>query len=223
MNRTSRTVVLMAAMQLGFSLQGSTQGLPNLMVAVYNRAVGQRTLLEGEQTAVHVFQRAGIAIEWLDCTSKAPPPACTRPAEGSLFVLTIVKRWPVQVWNSDKLGMSVENPDGRGVYCYVFEEALESVVSETHVSRSRLLGYGIAHELGHLLKGAHSHSSVGIMSARWSDSELLAIRLGSLSFTPEESAIMRGHLAGQKMPGNAEHVRQITSHARSQRKVSPRS
>ncbi len=193
MTRTS-TLILIAAMQLGFSLPASTQGLPNLIVAVYNRAVSQSMLLEGEQTAAHVFQRAGIAIEWLDCTSNLPPAPCARPAEGNLFVLTIVKRWPVQVWNSDKLGMSVENQDGRGVYCYVFEETLESVVGETHVSRSRLLGYGIAHELGHLLMGAHSHSSVGIMSPRWSDSELLAIRLGSLSFTPEESALMREHL-----------------------------
>jgi hypothetical protein len=46
-----------------------------------------------------------------------------------------------------------------------------------------LLGHLMAHEMGHLLLGAGSHSVSGLMRAHWQQHELELVRQRTLAFT----------------------------------------
>lgn len=50
---------------------------------------------------------------------------------------------------------------------------------------SQILGYSIAHELGHLLLGAE-HAPSGVMRANWDASDLLLMSRHAIKFTAEE-------------------------------------
>jgi hypothetical protein len=49
----------------------------------------------------------------------------------------------------------------------------------------------VAHELGHLLLGAYSHSNRGVMGARWSGTDLLLAGQRGLSFSASEEKLLR--------------------------------
>jgi hypothetical protein len=57
-----------------------------------------------------------------------------------------------------------------------------------------ILGHLVAHELGHLLLGAGSHSSHGIMQVPWHLKELDIIAQGLMVFRPQEAEGMRTNI-----------------------------
>jgi hypothetical protein len=59
------------------------------------------------------------------------------------------------------------------------------------INEGELLGYVVIHELGHLLLGKGSHSSVGLMRAKWEVGELRQAARGNLSFTKSEMERMQ--------------------------------
>ena len=54
-----------------------------------------------------------------------------------------------------------------------------------------ILGYVMAHELGHLLLGVGSHGPTGLMHVPWYKKELDSIAEGSLLFTSPEGVRIR--------------------------------
>jgi len=57
-----------------------------------------------------------------------------------------------------------------------------------------LLGYAIAHEIGHLILGPE-HTAYGLMRQRWTSDEENRIRGGSLRFDGKQAAALRSGLA----------------------------
>ena len=55
---------------------------------------------------------------------------------------------------------------------------------------AQILGYAMAHEIGHLL-GLDAHSDLGIMSVAWGPTDLLNLAYGDLAFTPQQAAVIR--------------------------------
>jgi hypothetical protein len=62
-------------------------------------------------------------------------------------------------------------------------------------TESHILGYAIAHEVGHLLLNMARHPSSGIMRGSWKLNELRAIAAGTLRFTTEEAGKLRAEVA----------------------------
>jgi len=62
------------------------------------------------------------------------------------------------------------------------------------VEPDRILAHTIAHELGHLLLGANSHSPTGNMAGRWSREEIIIISQSGLSFTDQQSRSIRAEV-----------------------------
>jgi hypothetical protein len=54
----------------------------------------------------------------------------------------------------------------------------------------------MAHEMGHLLLPANSHSQGGVMRADWDSEHLLRMVKGVLQFTPEQGELIRSHVPG---------------------------
>ena len=49
----------------------------------------------------------------------------------------------------------------------------------------------MAHEIGHLLLGRHSHSRAGLMRAVWGPEEVLDIAAGVLTFNESEAGTLK--------------------------------
>ena len=57
-----------------------------------------------------------------------------------------------------------------------------------------ILGWVIAHELGHLLLGRNAHSAAGIMRARWRAQDLKPSRQAAMLFLPAEAKRIRAQV-----------------------------
>jgi hypothetical protein len=90
---------------------------------------------------------------------------------------------------SDGFGLAAEGGKVEfPCYAWVFYDHIKEAAVEKGLSLPQILGNVIAHELGHLLLGANSHSMTGLMRARWSWEELIAADRGELNFSNSERA-----------------------------------
>jgi hypothetical protein len=76
----------------------------------------------------------------------------------------------------------------------VYLHRVEEQANLGQISKAQLLGHAIAHEIGHLLLGNNSHSSHGLMAARWSKAELARLTQGDLQFLAAEVERIRAEV-----------------------------
>ena len=95
-------------------------------------------------------------------------------------------------------GEAYTDSEGKGTYIKLYYAHLAEPNAHLPLGEGELLGYVIAHEVGHLLLGTDSHSHEGIMQGRWEDPQLREAGKGNLQFTPSQAGLMREHLAGEE-------------------------
>ncbi len=138
-----------------------------------------------------VFANAGFSIAWRHCRGAlASPPHAT--CENELQDNEIVMRlqpaaFRKQSFNSGGgfvLGQATATAAG-GYYASVFVQAVRQQAAEFAIPFDRLIGYAVAHEIGHCLLGP-GHSYAGLMRAVWNRKDAEAINRLSLHLTKEE-------------------------------------
>jgi len=67
----------------------------------------------------------------------------------------------------------------------------EELVKGSETMYAAIPGHVMAHELGHLLLGAGSHSATGLMHVPWHKKELDGVAQGALIFSSQEGETMR--------------------------------
>ncbi len=80
---------------------------------------------------------------------------------------------------------------GLGVRAYIFADRASDLAKEEVIPSTRILGYLMAHEIGHLLMGTNSHSRQGIMKGNWRRKEVKDALSGRLTFTSQECSRLR--------------------------------
>jgi len=78
-----------------------------------------------------------------------------------------------------------------GRLAYAFYDRIGAAAQQYRTDVSKLLGYVMAHELGHILLAEGSHSPTGIMSARWGHFKLDLVAETFLRFTKEQAESIR--------------------------------
>jgi hypothetical protein len=85
------------------------------------------------------------------------------------------------------MGVAVDGvTDGGGRIAYIFADRIGQTALQHLAKFERALGHAMAHEVGHLLLGDHSHSRAGLMTADWYP---LETHLQTL--TPEQAHVIR--------------------------------
>ena len=158
----------------------------NLRITIWvvnSTVVPVKTLAKAENIAGQIFSHAGIAVIYVDCAA----------ADLQLEVLT---RRPVKL-HSDMTGFAVLTPAWRdgASYAGVFYPMVEAAAKSQEVEASYILGVTMAHEIGHLLLGATSHTAKGVMSPRLRPEQLRMAARGELLFTPEQAVRIRSEVA----------------------------
>ena len=174
-----------------------------VVVRVYETGIGDLARRTAAiQTASSIIERAGVLIEWYDCTDNGRRPVCQDARRSGNFIArimpTLIPSAPLRKLSVEALGtqgdaepplgFAVVDPDTHaGKMATVFHDQVESVARRTGVARSELLGRALAHEVGHLLLGVRGHSRSGIMRAVWTDDELTRDRPDDWMFAPVDS------------------------------------
>ncbi len=161
---------------------------PELRISVYNEAcVPDTDVAKAEATARYVLERAGVHVLWTNRSGQVlsgTEPGRVDDVSKRLYVHILQQpRGP----SSDVFGMAFSSPDGLGRYIDVFYDPIQAL-SYQHLSSGELLGYVIAHEIGHLLLGLKAHSRIGIMKPNWGSAELREASMGQLLFSAAESS-----------------------------------
>jgi hypothetical protein len=168
---------------------GSQAGLskPRVIVSVYNQAgVPDNVISKAEQETGRVLREASVLVSWVNGPNgQGRVSVCQEARIGRPLMVRIV---PQALTLSDiAFGAAFLGSDGDGEYADIFFDSLQRLQDgKTQVSQAQLLGYVMAHEIGHLLLGSNAHSNLGIMRPHWSTPELQSISMGRLSFTPDQ-------------------------------------
>jgi hypothetical protein len=192
-------VLALSLVILGFAPQSvaadsnSAASVVRLTISVFNDAGASPSVMsQARNRATLILRRAGISLVWLDCGTPANPPpnsACSDlsfPQHLSVRLVSTAGR-P----SEDTFGRTFQNAEGEGNYALVYFNVLatSSVTESVHVGD--LLGFVIAHELGHLLLGRDSHSATGLMAPVWQVGEVRMASQGILFFTGDQQERIR--------------------------------
>lgn len=173
-----------------------------ITLRVYDYAHEDRsTVLAAEGVAATILAQAGIEAHSMDCpTLRADfdrSPDCKSAMKANDFVVRVLpntmlhSRGPVQ----DAWGLAYET-DGLSAYiASVFYDRVLSFSQGARAPLPDLLGWAMAHEIGHLLLGTNSHSSMGIMRGSWFGEDLSVAASPHMLFTKEQSRRMKTRLA----------------------------
>jgi hypothetical protein len=170
-------------------------------ISVYNDAgVNRGTVLRAEEDAARIFRQAGIETEWKNCGGEEIVAQIGKPCGEAVYPTKLVLRISRRSRGlaSEAFGVAYLSHDGQGAYCNVFVEPMEELERIYPANMDAVLGHVAAHEIAHLLLGAHSHSANGLMRAHWTSQTIQELQRGILGFNLAQSTAMVERLEGSR-------------------------
>ena len=176
-----------------------------ITVRVYTYAdVLPDDLAAAERVASRIYHQTGVELTWVNCLPASEEaqqnPSCegpNRPTE--IFMRIIPEFWESAHFPPSTMGYAIPTPaPNRGYLAGISLQRVKDQLPEAQaLTLGELLGHGIAHEIGHLLLGSNSHSSSGLMSARWNARELRLAARAQLNFTGQQEKAIRADVQGR--------------------------
>jgi len=159
-------------------------------------------LRSAEKIAGQVFTAIGIGVVWLDVPLTRAELANSgrhlsdhgeAVVDASILPrsMTALAKLP-----ESTLGETFMVREGeRTTFADIYYDHVEREARHIDTSKARILGYAIAHELGHMLLRTSHHAETGIMIAKWRPVELQYAAQGKLLFTSEQVQMIRAEVS----------------------------
>lgn len=187
---------------------------PQIEVHIYNDiGVPDGDVSGAKQVASRVFRQAGIDLGWSDCTVKrsssgrASSP-CESPGPAGILVYFVGPLEEHFKWvDQNALGYSIIPEAKPGTMAYISYPRIKNLSDSTSAGVPDLLGLAVAHEIGHLLFGSHSHANQGIMRAPWRLHDLQGKAWNEFEFTGDQASRLRVAVQTRLQPA----IREIKS------------
>jgi hypothetical protein len=191
-----------------FPAEGVMNGVGLFLVTVLNVAVCDQAGLDTQtwtiarNQAVRIFEHAGIKLIWSD--GGPGRRKCGMFSPNDDFTVVVAATSPKWWTNSDAMGAAPEKTER----AYVFYNAVQQFIGTYRRLEGKdaiagiMLGYVIAHELGHLLIPENAHG-FGIMSPNWRYEEWRKVVAGTFWFDPDHAKIMQGEIQCLKRPATS--------------------
>ena len=175
---------------------------PRIGVRVYNLAEAPDRVLETAQAkAAEVLRSAGIESEWFVCPlspeEQTATEECMAASGPATLVLKLAPNEVAKQFYASKhsLGFALLSDRGRPTSdAWVFYERVGAQAQDGGCYMPTILGYAIAHEIGHLLLGEGSHTSSGLMKGFWGKRELRKAEVGELRFSEKQTRRMQAQI-----------------------------
>jgi len=188
--------VLIGLVVLPSALATEKGSASSMTVLVFNfRQVAHEVLANAENEAGSIFERSGVHVTWRDCPTGSDP---CRKGSGCVLFLAIVAG-PVQNTKLDTISGTAD-PSVHLASVHYDYLPHQPGGHQNSSDMATVLGGVIAHELGHLLLGAHGHSVTGIMRGTWDFEQTQRALMSQLSFLPEETEILQSVLREGTQP-----------------------
>ncbi len=154
---------------------------PTVMLELHNLQAPFAAINSARAAATQIYAGIGIQLEW---STKAAP------ADGAVSIEldtpTPNRFHPEAMAYASPYGTSEPR-------IHVFLDRVQR--SGGALPPGVLLGYVIAHELGHVLEGIDRHSTEGIMQAHWEHVQLEQMAMRQFPFSPEDAELIRAGVA----------------------------
>jgi len=138
--------------------------------------VPAHVLEQSQDEVTRIFAGAGLAVRWTDTAPR--------------FTVHIVPQvLGYSRAGSPVMGVAVRNT--KGSTAQVFFKQVQDFARVHRADPGTVLGYVIAHEVGHLLLPGQAHSPTGLMQAQWDKALVHNAAGGSLTFTEMQAARIR--------------------------------
>ncbi len=160
-----------------------------IRILIYDQAgVPNDTLNEAKRMASSVFHEAAIQLLWHNGENS--------PAAEADYILRI--HCCFDLLKTGLHNRTVAFAPAGGRHITVFWDRIRTEAAAGSHPEALMLGYVIAHELGHLLLPPHYHSPYGIMKSRLNYNDWSEVRrLGNLFFSEKEASQMQAALSGK--------------------------
>ena len=158
-----------------------------VLVVTVAGVVSPDVLMRAQSETARVYSAIRLRLVW----GGDPSPLL------SLLTIHIIPHpdaWSERV-SATALGAAPAADDGVGRLAYAFLQRIEALAQLHRIDPAKVLGYVMAHELGHLLLARGAHSSTGIMSGRWEQFEIHSMERSSLTFTNDQARLIRSTVA----------------------------
>jgi hypothetical protein len=186
---------LMAALAVGMAVTGGSvaaaqnreDALTVTLHVTNYAAISPKDLAAAEAYATAIYRASGIQLVWTDTPWT---PGETRSRHVRVVILS--PDMTAKKCKDDQLGASVmgtaanEGTDGSSRIAYIFADRIGETALQYLAKFHRGLGHVMAHEVGHLLLGAHSHAPTGLMAISWRPLETHLQML-----TPDQAHVIR--------------------------------
>ena len=153
--------------------------------------IPKHTVEKAQAEATHLAGAGGITLVWVD-------------PNGPFDFAFVVKDCYCGPGKAT-LGQTLLGDPHRSVYSYIYFDHVVSATHQTDLSTGYLLGYSIAHELGHLLglnhvrEGILNHVREGIMMPNWTGQQLALMARRGMRFSQAEAHAMQTEIGARRM------------------------
>lgn len=199
---TTHTVLLVLPLIALASASAQTVK-PTLTIRLYDYAgVSERTVSDTIKVAAKVFEQAGIGLAWEQCTTPVSPArdvSCKRRADALIIQMRLHGKQDgkaLQLSDHD-FGYAFNTDRGLGVVAGAYLDRASLLARERGPELSVVLGHILAHEIGHLLLGAHSHAKSGVMTAVWGERQLRLAETATLLFNKSQAKRMQKQVSAR--------------------------
>ena len=169
-------------------LASATCSAQTLVIGLYDYSdLSAKEIVRLTDTASGTFAQSGIRIVWRQCRGTLAALSGTT-CGGEMHTNEITMRLlPGRPRGSrdGTMGQTFVTPEG-GYYASVFVRSVRAQASGFRVAFDILLGYAVAHEVGHCLLGP-GHSYTGLMRGTWKREDEAEISRLSLHLTKQEA------------------------------------
>lgn len=192
-------------------LANQPKGNPRITIYIYNWAeIKPAALQEAKEVAARVFRKAGLEPQLLDhpLPDGDGPGAAFKPVAANEFFVHLPSPEMAKQMHlpTNTLGVAPGTwMQKERNTVYVFDQVASKLARDQvaalsnggisfHANTAHILGYAIAHEIGHVLLNLKAHARRGIMQANLDQALLRKIAIGQLGFTPKEVASLQAEV-----------------------------
>jgi len=171
-------------------------------VAICNQGgLSQSVVSQAKSELDLIYRSAGVRTVWRECDTF---PAPDSKEAASWFIIRLLNGKPprtVGPASLDVMGKAFVEEHG-GYLADAYFQAVQATSEKHHGDAGVLLGFVMAHELGHLILGA-GHTPDGVMQAAWGQRQMDALRQRWLKFNQEDAARIRHALGVRSASSDA--------------------
>jgi hypothetical protein len=192
-------VMLMAAILGARFVSASEASAEDLSLTIrihdYSR-VPADSLSRATALVTRIYERIGVRTEWMGVArpaERATGPAETPPrAAAQMTIIILSPEMAARVHVAENvLGYAAVPEEGMGSIAFAIYQRVRAAAGQIPAHEADLLGFVMAHEIGHLVLPRGLHADSGPMKNHWHVRDLQRVDLLALEFSAEQAREIR--------------------------------